>query len=744
MASACVLSPYGKYETASQCDTTEKCKWLWKCVNGVPELAPDGTYATAEECKCWDCTVDGCVENTSGAGGFNTQSECESKCVTGFQCTVDGPELVVDGPMENPDDCKYVCDGEGNRRVRNESDVELGKRFDDLLCYNCVSSDSPSAVGDGEVGEVSDDTLCKYTCEPYLTPKTGIEESKRVYDANGVLWDDAYCYLCSGDNEDPSDPIPVEGVGVGNTHFTVPCRYACDGNGGKMYVKSGGTSEGYDTFKCSTCEGGSNYTYVEEGGINGDVGGDDGIGCRYWCDESGNAVAVSDEDKETHNMIADVEERGRLTASTADEVKCVTCNGLPGPDSSCGLVEGEMLGQYKTLDECDASAESQCGWGYGCGGDDTCVISSSAQRGVTEHECKMDSTVQCGWGYGCYTKYACVDGSMCASVPDDQCGSNGDGLVCHDSMDACISNSACSSGAVAPTPLSCNTSPLDGSWYLYDEPLNDQSFFTFVEGVEDEDGFVWYNANVDANDGSLRPLVEIGLSEVVTNMGGRTISMKFRGVMNSGEFWSTDGVGGGSYESPFGFPIANLDANNTECFVLDSVDLGSICGQSQNCATLSTLILQREDFCGGEFWMGSSGDASNGGRLNPSECPGACSLQFNGNFKSYWSKTGTMDALELDSLKYSKTKTENGIRLYLTEVENFDVNYEFIVGSGGVEIIASRTDLVSGESQTVTYDFSGAELVYHSRNLAKAIICVPEGQSLRQTSDDGSYIEFYV
>ena len=623
--SGCILSPYGTYDTSELCYNDSQCGYKYACsATGVPEKRADGTFDTAEECKCWNCTVSGCEINPDGTGGYGSEADCNSACVSGYTCTNAGPVLEVNGAHASPDECKYVCDGQGGVRVRVDGDVNEGVVYADATnCWSCTSSQNAQATTSGDLGHVaSSDVTCTYTCL----------DGERVYspDTDVTTANSLSCYSCDPNNATPHDPVPISGTGGNHrTGSLDSCAYQCNGSGGVEYAGDLYLDEGnrIEDLICYDCTGDHAYTPVERGTM-GTYSGDDDLQCRYWCDEAGNTIAVTDAEKAEATF--DVNN----TKTTGGEVKCTVCSGEAGPESSCVHVERGTLGTFSSLEECDLDDSAQCGHGYGCSGDE-CVISATAQRGRTHTQCKLDSDVQCGWGYGCFDKFACLDGLSCAAVPEDQCTS----LECHDSMEACTAGSTCTNAI-----RECLASPLEGNWMIHrhetfvsitNSPDPADEVFTFTPDAQlDTEGYQWYSSNIVDTEGL--PIIEVGLMETVTDIGSasltRNIWMKFKGRVSwtsgSGVFYpfysgkASDGFG---YTNPEAYIIAQLPSGSDECFVFDSIDLNQICGD--NCHLEidvngvmkgTSLLLQREELCP---WRAvGSGDPANYGRLTDAAC----------------------------------------------------------------------------------------------------------------------------
>ena len=624
--SGCILSPYGTHDSQEQCTVDNQCGYKYGCsASGVPEKRADGVYDTPEECKCWSCTVAGCEVTADGTGGYGSQTDCTASCRSGYTCTASGPVLEVNGTYEFADDCKYVCDGAGGSRVRVDADAEAGVVYAAATnCYTCQGVSTPVATLSGLHGNVpSSGSACSYSCS----------DGSVIYDPNTTFTSgsDLKCYMCNPASNNPENPTVHDGVDGNHSVSTEQsCGYQCDGLGGAEHAGNLLNSEGsaFVDLKCYNCTGAHPYTPVDKGTM-GNYDGKNEFDCRYWCDGEGNPVSVTDVEKEEATF--DVGQ----TKETMDEVKCATCSGGPGPDSSCVFVDQGTVGSFSTLAECDQDTTAQCGHGYGCSGDE-CVISSTAARGRTETECKLDSVEQCGWGYGCFTKYACVDGKSCAAMDENYCSTiDGDGkLECFDTAELCTANSSC-----LDTIKECFESPLEGGWMIHrgdsfismtNSPDPYDEVFTFTKGTKDGDEYQWYSSTIVDNAGV--PILELGVGESLSGFGWDT-SLKFKGRVawpeGSGvfhNFYSGKSNQGASYAAPAAYKIATIPRGSDDCFVFDSIDLSEICGggacgvEVNVGGTIQTtrMILQREELC--DWRTMGPGDTDNFGRLDNAAC----------------------------------------------------------------------------------------------------------------------------
>lgn len=145
--------------------------------------------------------------------------------------------------------------------------------------------------------------------------------------------------------------------------------------------------------------------------------------------------------------------------------------------------------------------------------------------------------------------------------------------------------------------------PFEGDWYLHrssgakvQAPFQS---FRFVQDSVDTDGFQWYYST--ALHGNT-PLVQIGVKDTKTS-ATRRIEFKVKGHIKYGNadarVWSQ-----GSYDNPGAHVVASWsEPGYRECFIMDAVDLGKICGAADSCmlhagGRISTLILQRVSVCG--------------------------------------------------------------------------------------------------------------------------------------------------
>ena len=325
---SCKLSPYGLYDTASQCNSEKQCGYKWRCADAGPDqgtavFTHDGVYDTEEACKCWECNVDTATEvascrATDGVQGtYKDAATCDTSgaCDYGYTCVDEGDKVWErGGVLEKGHVCQYVADGKGGRRL-TRADETGGVGWGDLKTYSCsANSLAPSYTPDGGVGNrASSGDLCHYTC------KAGEKVLADVL--NGTDPRLLHCYDCV----DGDTPIPVDGMN-GRVDVGDPCTYTCE-NGAKTY-KEGGTifAETY----CFDCRGQNVYTPISgpDGGYTGLEGG-----CQYWCDEEGEVAAVPRDDRAHANDIS---------KSFASEVKCVTCSGRCDGGYSGALCEMRM------------------------------------------------------------------------------------------------------------------------------------------------------------------------------------------------------------------------------------------------------------------------------------------------------------------------------------------------------------------------------------------------------------------
>jgi hypothetical protein len=679
----CILSPYGTYDTVESCNSSEICGMRWRCarypVDGVyekdpvtgqdvlpgnPILAHDGTFDTAEEVKCYECVVDMGNETaeckaTDGVQGTSPDDTCGGTCNYGYDCEEGdlvwkqdggyGPELTS---------CDYVCGIQGERLLVQPGETyPESSSWENLKCYTCdPSASTPLPANAGTVGYIDANEVCTYTCE----------NGEKVFDTSGRTTEELKCYQCTGGTTSE----PVDGVD-GYLDAGEGCLYACD-EGEKVYVESGGVSN-YNSFGCYECTGGHEYTPVQGDGKGYTAGGfdNDGGKCWYWCNDESSPGAIP------RDVRDEMEDPSLVSKPTMDEVACWTCEGNPGPDSGCAQVT-QGVGQFSSAETCDTDSGAQCGWGYGCE-NDSCAITSSATRGRTEEECKMDSVAKCGWGYGCFNKFACVDGVSCAPVPDEECTVDGgaDGkLVCHDSADECVENSACSILVV-----DCPDNPLLGEWEQDRYRFSDGSK-TFVSEFPtrnftfdrtDEDGYQWWKSGEQNISGET--LSELGILYEVQGTE-QVVYVKMRGVAQwtgtpQPEFQyypfasiSSLSSQGGSYDVPEAYEVSRIGLG--ECYSPDLIRIPFI------------LVGYDVDKVGHMSFENIASTYSGGARMEAVKCP---DNPFHGKWRLVNGNTGekVYDGADFD-LNYTGTNVDG------------DRRFESSVKFGG-----SPSDLIFGD-----------------------------------------------
>lgn len=712
--SGCVLSPYGTYDTSGVCNESEECGYGWKCsAAGVPVLAPGGTKASAEDCLCWECTETGCVTNDAGDGSYRERADCDTVCtdkIDSYTCSPTGPVKVFGGEIDNADDCKYTCE-DGSPRVATageEQDI-----FQNVKCGSCLGTNKVAlTTTTGRLGDIDNGAECTYTCEP-----SGASSTK-TFQLGGTPLDQLNCYNCDPGAVNPDVAAPMSGTVGGNHPDISACTYTCDGQGGKLYRPG---ENAYSEFECYNCDGNPAYVPVPEGQTGSFAGQGS---CEYWCVDR-QKVAVTDQER-TQDLT------GR-TVDNITDVKCWRCEGDAGPDSWCGKVPDRSQGVYESLEECDANPTAQCGWGYGCENDE-CGISSLAPRERSEEECKMDSTDKCGWGYGCYTKFACLDGVACAGVPDAEC----DTLTCYDSADACVASSACSA-----TVVSCEN-PFAGEWRIHrsDEytPIYDgNALFSFTPGQND--GYQWYSSTVSA---SGEPVIQIGIRDTIEG-SQRVVRAKFKGLNNGASFWSMNGDGDrGSLAAPVSIVIAEFPAENTDCFMMDSIDLGSVCEFSNRCISMdsgyiATMILQRAELCGPSRMVGK-GDSTNFGSLAGLACPcfplagAAVEIEIPGGVYAFepGALTVARAGSTADAGVWWKTPLVEGERAFNILVKQFNNRVQFTINTG----IVSGT-LVMDSTGNATYAGGTLNATITGTEVTAAAVCLNNVDTA--VSDDNQY-----
>jgi hypothetical protein len=121
---------------------------LWKCVDGNCVQAPDGIFATKEQCqvncgpKTFNCVNGTCVEVSGGTGKFKTLAECiNGGCNTRYTCIDGSPVPSKTGEFATLEAAiaggcfwGYDCDGMGN------CSPAIGGAFKSLACcqQGCV------------------------------------------------------------------------------------------------------------------------------------------------------------------------------------------------------------------------------------------------------------------------------------------------------------------------------------------------------------------------------------------------------------------------------------------------------------------------------------------------------------------------------------------------------------------------------------------------------------------------------
>jgi hypothetical protein len=127
---------------------------------------------------------------------------------------------------------------------------------------------------------------------------------------------------------------------------------------------------------------------------------------------------------------------------------------------------------------------------------------------------------------------------------------------------------------------------------------NSNQTFSFTEG-ERIDGYQWYiGTALLYTPGYKIPLrvIEIAVRDAIEG-SQRVISIKFRGHFRkttlsgniySERYWSR----GGTYDDPGSIVIATLPLDNTDCFVMDSIDLGAL-GVNSSIGPIPIIELER-------------------------------------------------------------------------------------------------------------------------------------------------------
>jgi hypothetical protein len=315
--------------------------------------------------------------------------------------------------------------------------------------------------------------------------------------------------------------------------------------------------------------------------------------------------------------------------NTREECMCYECD----PSGGGCVPTDKRNGTHQ-----EASCGDACVYGYKANpaNNNTCELSLDEDAvGVSEEECQIvqfglhPGENAHGGGYGCFNQFACRYG-VCVGIPESGDGSARPGEPVYESMAACTEAGCDADTPTVPEP--CD--PLPGSWrvhrgnsgiYMFGDE-SDQ-LFTFSASDLDADGFQWYNSSVSGDDS---PILRLGFREDINN-GERTVLLKMLGRLQitagSGDFkymWSINSEGG-TPEAPAANVVATLPDDGS-CFEMTSLDLNKFCGESA-CLHRSTttdttvgsmIILQREDLCGDDVWVGNS---SPDGTLNPELCP---------------------------------------------------------------------------------------------------------------------------
>lgn len=591
---------------------------------------------TAAEVKCYQCrdAVDQIGEGEfggidascsavggGGQGTFETMEECETDttamCGWQYGCPPGGPELTVSGTKAAPDECKYECDGEGGK----------------------------------------------------------------IEAADGVLYDAALCYECTGEHEYTPVAAGIQGKFDGTHHLG--CRYWCGAGENEGAAERVG--------QLVTVHRSVGNKYKEDNNIPPDTDEDlNNASSELLAD----MLLYGDEDGNNQDVALYNEYADSTARKTAAEVTCYQCRDasdvelkegeVGGNTASCTVAGHGGHGLYASMEACETDTNAMCGWGYGCEGEN-CALKVDAPRGQTEKECELDSTEKCGWKYDCMpdAKYACVDGVSCVAIPSDEVCQD-EGLTCYETVSECLAGSTCTK----TVGICEEESPITGRWLLTRStnatPIfgttTTDPFLTFTEDRTGSEGYVWYTS--DKTDPSGIPIIELGLLEEIDDTG-RNIYLKFRGRHYWGDtlpesdsdvkytdFWSSISGTAGTWNQPVAIRIATFPADDTTCFTLDSIDLGYICGDNNKCVSrttpsgaisnIVTLVLQREELCAEQMWIGRG---ESGGKL-VGDCP-ACDIKMmdgdwmmqriNGN--AYRPMYGENDPLEDNYITFSQNET---------------------------------------------------------------------------------------
>lgn len=505
-AGTCVQTATGRFATKEQClaDPNTKCGWKWGCDStiSVCALQQNGTFASEEECKCYSCE-NGTCKFQQGSGNYSTYKQCvddpEKMCGWKYGCDPSGACVKKQsGTYNSATECRcYECsqgactlvgDGGGYKTPQECADDPVAKcgwnygcdtaetqacvkqrygtsNSGECKCWDCVNG-SCQWVGNG--GKYKSAQECKNdatkqcgwlyacdavtkTCTKQLTGTKTLEECKCwdcdtttkscVFKATGGAFaSEAQC---------KSDP-------------TAKCgwKYGCDAIAQQCILKQTGTIANLADCKCFACSTSDTCEYVGDGGVFASkqaCGADTGVKCgwKYGCNTSYNCV----------KMIGG-------TAATANDCKCFKC--FNGTDCVFAATDGV----YKTVEDCRSDTNAMCGWKYGCDPANTGACNKT-QTGTfaTQAECKCfncvstegckyigsgsayatlkecnDDPNKCGWKYGCDASGACVKKSggtlmnatdcKCFACSDVACVNQGDTgtMAACGKMPSCLSN----------------------------------------------------------------------------------------------------------------------------------------------------------------------------------------------------------------------------------------------------------------------------------------------------------------
>jgi len=146
--------------------------------------------------------------------------------------------------------------------------------------------------------------------------------------------------------------------------------------------------------------------------------------------------------------------------------------------------------------------------------------------------------------------------------------------------------------------------------------------FQFVPDHIDLDGFQWYYSTLLVDN---THLIQIGVKDTKTQ-DTRQVELKVKGYIRYSQknthVWSQ-----GSYSDPAPQVVASWGINDPgfrDCFIMDAVDMGKICGLDSKCmmhsnGSINILTLQRVSVCG-DVQMNTAPGVQPYGKIHPYEC----------------------------------------------------------------------------------------------------------------------------